>query len=105
MQYCFWEALVRRLGFIAVLAVLVAVAAIAGNEKKPCLGLPGDQDDDRLASDELPLLTDNQCEAAKKREFRLPLIEIPQEEEDPMALSLGAKDGGGILRFKIPFSF
>jgi hypothetical protein len=33
------------------------------------------------------------------------LLEIPQEEEDPMALSLGAKSNGLILRFKIPFSF
>jgi hypothetical protein len=52
-----------------------------------------------------PLLMDNQCEALKSRELRLLLLEIPQEEEDPMALSLGAKSNGVVLRFKIPFSF
>jgi hypothetical protein len=33
------------------------------------------------------------------------LLEIPQEEENPMELSLGVKSNGGSLRFKIPFSF
>jgi len=41
----------------------------------------------------------------KSREFRLPLLEVPQEEEDPVQLSLGIKNGGAILRLKIPFSF
>ena len=50
-------------------------------------------------------LPDNQCEALKSREIRMPLLEIPQAEEDPMALSLGAKSNGLMLRFKIPFSF
>jgi hypothetical protein len=48
---------------------------------------------------------DNRCEASTNRELRLPLLEIPQEDEDPMALSLGAKYNGAILRLKIPFSF
>jgi hypothetical protein len=45
------------------------------------------------------------CEAAAKHELRLSLFEIPQEEEDPMSVSVGLKQGGGILRFRIPFSF
>jgi len=50
-----------------------------------------------------PLLTDNQCKALKTRERRAPLLEIPQEEE-PVQLSLGIKNGGGTLRLKIPFA-
>jgi hypothetical protein len=50
-------------------------------------------------------LTENQCEAIIKREFRLSLFEIPQEDEDPMTVTLGLKNGGGILRLRIPFSF
>jgi hypothetical protein len=33
------------------------------------------------------------------------LLEIPQEDEDAIQLSLGIKNGGGTLRLKIPFSF
>ncbi len=54
---------------------------------------------------EQPFLTGNQCEAIKTRELRALLLEIPQEEENPMELSLGVKSNGGSLRFKIPFSF
>jgi hypothetical protein len=50
------------------------------------------------------LLTDNQCEALQNRKIHVPLLQIPQENEDPMAPSLDAKDRGGTLRFKIPFS-
>ena len=59
--------------------------------------------DDSVA--EQPLLTGNQCEAQKTRELRALLLEIPQEDEDPMQFSLGIKTGGAMLRFKIPFSF
>jgi hypothetical protein len=41
---------------------------------------------------------------SKRRELRVPLPEIAQEE-DPMALSLGVTDGGGTLRFELPFRF
>jgi hypothetical protein len=61
--------------------------------------------DDPPAQGNRLLLTDNQCESLRNRELRVPLLEIPQEKEDPMALSLGAKNGGGALRFRIPFSF
>ena len=54
---------------------------------------------------EQPFLTGNQCEAIKTRELRALLLEIPQEEENPMELSLGVKSNGASLRFKIPFSF
>ena len=56
-------------------------------------------------SGQQPFLTGNQCEAIKTRELRALLLEIPQEEENPMELSLGVKSNGGSLRFKIPFSF
>jgi hypothetical protein len=61
--------------------------------------------DDSVALAELPFLTSNQCEAVKRRELRVPLLELPQEEEDPMSLSLGTKGDGATLHFKIPFSF
>jgi hypothetical protein len=41
----------------------------------------------------------------KTRELRALLLEIPQQDENPMELSLGVKSNGGTLRFKIPFSF
>jgi hypothetical protein len=50
-------------------------------------------------------LTENQCEALKARELRALLLEVPQQEEDPVQLSLGVKNGGAVLRLKIPFSF
>ena len=52
-------------------------------------------DIDRAA--DLPFLTGNQCEAVKRRELRVPLLEIPQEGEDPMSLSVGTKGDGGTL--------
>jgi hypothetical protein len=53
---------------------------------------------------DLPTLTGNQCEAVKRRELGVPLLEIPQEEEDPMSLSVGTKGNGATLHFKIPLS-
>jgi hypothetical protein len=98
---------VRWIGIIGIFAALVAVSADAMDANRPCLGLHEESGgaDDSPAQDKQPLLLDNQCQALKSRELRVPLLEIPQEEEDPMALSLGAKSNGLILRFKIPFSF
>jgi hypothetical protein len=98
---------VRWIGIISIFAALVTVSADAMDAKRPCLGLHEESGgaDDSPAQGKQPLLPDNQCEALKSRELRVPLLEIPQEEEDPMALSLGAKSNGLILRFKIPFSF
>jgi hypothetical protein len=91
---------------MGVLAAAIATEAYADNVKKPCFGLHEDTDTSVHAEERKDLLlTDEQCEAAKRRELRLKLYEIPQEGEDPMALSLGAKQGGGIIRFKIPFSW
>ena len=74
---------------------------------RSCLHLLEENDGAKVspAQDEQPLLTDNQCEAMKSREFRLLLLDVPQEEEDPVQLSLGIRNGGAILRLKIPFSF
>ena len=102
----YWQVELRWIGIIGLLAVLAAVLAQAGDRKKLCVDLLDDADrSDRPEQRTETLLTEDQCEAAKQQEFRVPLLEIPQEDEDPMALSLGAKQGGGILRFKIPFSF
>jgi hypothetical protein len=50
-------------------------------------------------------MTDNECEAVKRHQLQMQLLEIPQEGEDPMGLSAGSKDKGGMLYVKIPFSF
>ena len=96
----------RQIGMLAVLAAFIAVPAHGENSKAPRLGVlaAGEADEPSTAGAQL-LLTDNQCEAVTRREFRLQLFEIPQEGEDPMAFSIGIKNGGGLLRFKIPFSF
>jgi hypothetical protein len=60
---------------------------------------------DTSAQGKEALLVDNQREALRSHELRVPLLEIPQEEQDPAALSLGAKYNGLILRLKVPFSF
>ena len=99
-------ATMRYFGIIGVLAVIIAAQAYADSDKKPCAGLAKDADRPAHAEERKDLLmTDDQCDAATRKELRLPLLEIPQDGEDPMALSLGAKQGGGIVRFKIPFSF
>ena len=74
---------------------------------KPCYGL---LDERGLASSTIeraapPLLTENQCEAERQHELRLKLLEIPQNKEDPISLSVGTKGDAGIVRFKVPFSF
>jgi len=80
--------------------------ADAMDVKRSCLDLLGENDGAEVspAQGEQPLLTDNQCEAMKSRELRALLLEVPQEEEDPVQLSLGIKNGGATLRLKIPFS-
>ena len=100
----------RQIAMIAVFAVFAAVSAFADDAKEPCYGsfepaqkaaakAPPAPDGAQLS------LTGNQCEAAAKREVRVPLFQVPQDGEDPMALSLGVKNLGGMLRFKVPFSF
>ncbi len=97
----------RWIGIIAILAVLVTVSADAMDSKTPCVDLIKENGtvDDSPGLAELPFLTGNQCEAVKHRELRVPVLAIPQEEEDPMSLSLGTKGNGATLYFKIPFSF
>lgn len=97
----------RQIGMIAFFIAVVAVHAHADDTKKPCLGsFDGyDRPSETAAQNQQLFLTDNQCEAAARRELRLPLLEFEQEGEDPMTLSLGAKNIGAVLRFKIPFSF
>jgi len=98
---------VRWIGIIGIFAALVTVSADAMAANRACPGLLEERGgaDDSPAQGKQPLLTDNQCEALKSRELHVPLLVIPQEEEDPMALSLGAKYNGVTFRFKIPFSF
>jgi hypothetical protein len=99
------EAFVRRLGILGVFVMLLSVSADADEAKKRCYdSLDASNQPDYAQGDQL-YLTDNQCDAVAKRELRLKLFEIPQEDEDPMSLSVGAKGLGGVLRFKIPFSF
>jgi hypothetical protein len=98
---------VRWIGILGILAALVTGSADAMDMNRSCLDLLEENDGAKVspAQDEQPLLTDNQCEAMKSREFRLLLLDVPQEEEDPVQLSLGIRNGGAILRLKIPFSF
>ena len=97
----------RWIGILGILAALVTGSADAMDMNRSCLDLLEENDGAKVspAQDEQPLLTDNQCEAMKSREFRLLLLDVPQEEEDPVQLSLGIRNGGAILRLKIPFSF
>ena len=98
----------RQIALITVFAALTAVSAAAQETKEPCYGSfePTKKATEAPPPEGAELhLTDNQCEAVAKREVRVPLFEVPQEDEDPMGLSLGVKNLGGTLRFKIPFSF
>ena len=95
----------RWIGILGIFAALISGSAEAMDENRPCLDLleeNGGMDDSLV---EEPLLTGNQCEALKTRELRALLLEIPQEDEDAIQLSIGIKNGGGTLRLKIPFSF
>jgi hypothetical protein len=75
-----------RVGIIAMLVVHLAVAAKAQDETDPCLRMRADQDSayELSGPGRQPRPTDNQCEAVEKRELRMPLFEIPQDEENPM---------------------
>jgi hypothetical protein len=98
---------VRWIGILGIFAALVTVSADAMDASRPCPGFLDETDgtENSPAQDQQPLLSDNQCEALKNQELRAPLLEIPQEDEDPIEMSLGVKNNGGILRLKIPFSF
>ena len=95
-----------------MIGVLAAVSADAKDAKQICSnvigdldGVPGEIDPVEDSPFRRPLLlTENECEALKNRELRLPLLDIPQEEEDPIALSLGSRGSDATLRVKIPFS-
>ena len=82
-------------------------AAVATHRNISCFGFLEENGklSDSTAQAELPFLTGNQCEAAKRRELCVPLLEIPQEKEGPMLLSVDTKGDGATLYFKIPFSF
>jgi hypothetical protein len=99
------EATVRWIGILGIFAALAATSADAQNANRTCLFEEVDARDDTPAGDEQPFLRENRCEAIKSQEFRVPLMRIPQEDEDPMELSFGVKNNGGMLRLKIPFSF
>lgn len=93
----------RRIGVLCCFAVLTAGPAAADPIER-CDALS----EDRTQAEESrqqPLLTNTQCESLETRELRAPLLEIPQDDEDPMQLSLGIKNGGLTLRLKIPFSW
>ena len=98
---------VRCIGFVTVFTMLLSLPASAADTKKPCLGLIDEKGkiEDPTAQTKQPLMTDNECEAVKRHQLQMRLLEIPQEGEDPMGLSAGSKDNGGMLYFKIPFSF
>jgi hypothetical protein len=101
------EAVVRFVCILGIVLILSITSADAMDDpNRSCLDLLEEENDVALVvQDEQPLLTGNQCEAMKSRELRALLLEVPQEGEDPIQLSLGIKNGGGILRLKIPFSF
>jgi len=97
----------RKIGMVGFLVFFITASAWPDDGKKPCLNSvygAGEKIDSTAQPDQL-YLTDNQCESVTGKELRLKLFEIPQDEEKPMSLSVGAKNLGGILRFKIPFSF
>ncbi len=97
----------QRIGVIGAVAAFAGVFAFSANAEESCTGLfaGNGQAESQPEQGSRLFPSDNQCEAATKRELRLSLFEIPQEEEDPMSVSVGLKQGGGILRFRIPFSF
>jgi hypothetical protein len=98
---------VRWIGFIGLCAAIVTGSADAMDTQTPCPVLLEEKGgvDGSPAQAESPLLADSRCEALMSRELRAPLLEIPQDGEAPMSLSLGAKNIGATLRFKVPFSF
>jgi hypothetical protein len=102
----------RQIAMIAVFAMFAAASAAAQEAREPCYGNFEPTKNAAEAEETSPApegaqlnLTSNQCEAVAKREVRVPLFQVPQDGEDPMALTLGVKNLGGMLRFKVPFSF
>jgi hypothetical protein len=98
---------VRWIGILGILAAVATGSADAMDANSRCLNSLEENDgmDSSAAQGSQLRLTENQCEAMKTQELRAPLLEIPQEGEDPIQFSLGIKSGGGTLRLKIPFSF
>ena len=96
----------RLIGVISIFAMLVTVSADAADTKRPCAVTLEEKGrlEESPAQGNLPLLTDRECEALKNRELRVPLLEIPQEDENSMTLSIGVKGSGATFHFKIPFS-
>lgn len=95
----------RWIRIVGVVAALVSGSAAATEDDSQCLGSREENHWAEAAIESTqPLLTENQCESLKTRELRALLLEVPQEE-DPVQLSLGVKNGGATLRLKIPFSF
>jgi hypothetical protein len=95
-----------RIGILGLFVAFVAVSARADDARKRCYDSfdgSGQAGGSSAQSDQM--FTPDQCDALTKRELRLKLFEVPQEGEDAMSLSVGAKNMGGILRFRIPFSF
>ena len=92
---------------ISGFAAFLAASAYAAEAKKQCFALPQEKidTDDPVAQVTQPLLTQNECDAIQRHGLQIQLIEIPQDGEQPMRLSLGSKDKGGMFYFKIPFSF
>lgn len=95
----------RWIGIVGFFAVLAPVAA--NGQDAACRGFLEAADAATAARNEQPFLflTGNRCEAIESKELRAPLLRIPQDDEDPMELSLGVKSSGGMIRLKIPFSF
>ena len=98
----------RWIGMLGIVGALGgATSAHALEASSTCPGLAEDFDavDTAPARGDLLLLTESRCEDTKSQELRATLMRIPQEKEDPMELSFGVKNSGGMLRLKIPFSF
>jgi len=97
----------RWVGVLGISVTLAAGSAEALDNTKPCFGAVENRvgANDLPSNDAEPVLTHNECEALKARELHVPLLEIPQDREAPMELSVGVKHSSGLLRFKIPFSF
>lgn len=92
---------------VPILVLALVSSALAEDPKKNCLSsVEGERANVDLTAQKDQLdLTDNQCESVTGKELRVKLLEIPQEDEKPMSLTFGAKNLGGILRFRVPFSF
>ena len=98
----------RLVGMVGAFAALIFLAqSVEARERCPAAATPADNgnSEEPAPPGAQLLLADALCDAPARRELRLQLLEIPQDGEDPTSLSVGLKSGGGLLRFKIPFSF